>query len=157
MAAGSNLAMEPEDRVLIITRIFDAPRELVWKAWTDPERMVKWHGPRGFTSIIERSDFRPGGTFRIHMRGPENDEHWTQGVFREIVAPERLVMAGCWADAQGRPVGPETTETVTLENLGARTQLTLHQALFESVTARDAHNGGWNSSLDCLAEYLATA
>jgi uncharacterized protein YndB with AHSA1/START domain len=157
MAAGSNLAMEPEDRVLIITRIFDAPRELVWKAWTEPERMVKWHGPRGFTSTIERSDFRPGGAFRIHMRGPENDEHWTQGVFREIVAPERLVMAGCWADAQGRPVGPETTVTVTLENLGARTQLTLHQALFESVTARDAHNGGWNSSLDCLAEYLATA
>jgi uncharacterized protein YndB with AHSA1/START domain len=157
MAAGSNLAMEPEDRVLIITRIFDAPRELVWKAWTEPERMVKWHGPRGFTSTIERSDFRPGGAFRIHMRGPENDEHWTQGVFREIVAPERLVMAGCWADAQGRPVGPETTVTVTLENLGARTQLTLHQAEFESVTARDAHNGGWNSSLDCLAEYLATA
>jgi uncharacterized protein YndB with AHSA1/START domain len=157
MAAGSNLAMEPEDRVLIITRIFDAPRELVWKAWTEPERMVKWHGPRGFTSTIERSDFRPGGAFRIHMRGPENDEHWTQGVFREIVAPERLVMASCWADAQGRPVGPETTVTVTLENLGARTQLTLHQALFESVTARDAHNGGWNSSLDCLAEYLATA
>jgi uncharacterized protein YndB with AHSA1/START domain len=157
MAAGSNLAMEPEDRVLIITRIFDAPRELVWKAWTEPERMVKWHGPRGFTSTIERSDFRPGGAFRIHMRGPENDEHWTQGVFREIVAPERLVMASCWADAQGRPVGPETTVTVTLENLGARTQLTLHQGLFESVTARDAHNGGWNSALDCLAEYLATA
>jgi uncharacterized protein YndB with AHSA1/START domain len=157
MAAASNLAMEPEDRVLIITRIFDAPRELVWKAWTEPERMVKWHGPRGFTSTIERSGFRPGGAFRIHMRGPENDEHWTQGVFRGIVAPERLVMTGCWADAQGRPVGPETTVTVTLENLGARTQLTLHQALFESVTARDAHNGGWNSSLDCLAEYLATA
>jgi uncharacterized protein YndB with AHSA1/START domain len=157
MAAASNLAMEPEDRVLIITRIFDAPRELVWKAWTEPDRMVKWHGPLGFTSTIERSDFRPGGAFRIHMRGPENDEHWTQGVFREIVAPERLVMTGCWADAQGRPVGPDTTVTVTLENLGARTQLTLHQALFESVTARDAHNGGWNSSLDCLAEYLATA
>jgi uncharacterized protein YndB with AHSA1/START domain len=118
MAAGSNLAVEPEDRVLIITCIFDAPRELVWKAWTEPERMVKWHGPRGFNSTIERSDFRPGGVFRIHMRGPENDEHWMQGVFREIVAPERLVMARCWADAQGRPVGPETTVTVTLENLG---------------------------------------
>ena len=52
MAAASNLAMEPEDRVLIITRIFDAPRELVWKAWTEPERMVKWQGPRGFTSTI---------------------------------------------------------------------------------------------------------
>ncbi len=157
MAAGSNLAVEPQDRVLIITRIFDAPRELVWKAWTEPERMVKWHGPRGFTSTIERSDFRPGGLYRIHMRGPENDDHWRQGAFREIVAPERLVMVGCWADAQGRPVGPETIVTVTLEDLGARTQLTLHEALFESVTARDAHNGGWNSSLDRLAEYLATA
>ena len=69
MAAGSSLAMEPKDRVLIITRIFDAPRELVWKAWTEPERMVKWHGPLGFTSTIERLDFRPGGAFESICAG----------------------------------------------------------------------------------------
>ena len=155
MAAGNNLATESADRLLVITRIFDAPRELVWKAWTEPERMVKWHGPRGFTSTIERSDFRPGGFYRIHMRGPKNDDHWMQGTFREIAEPERLVMAGCWTDAEGKPKGPDTLLAVTFEDHNGKTKLTLHQSGFESVTARDDHRGGWTSALDCLAEYLA--
>jgi uncharacterized protein YndB with AHSA1/START domain len=156
MAAGSNLTTEPADRVLVITRIFDAPRELVFKAWTDPEHLVRWMGPRGFKSTVLRSELRPGGAYRIHMLGPEGDDHWTQGVFREIVEPERLVMAGSWADAQGNPTSPETLLTITFEEHEGKTRLTLHQALFESVTARDGHRGGWNSSLDRLAEYLAT-
>lgn len=156
MAAG-NAVTEPADRVLVITRIFDAPRELVFRAWTDPEHLVRWMGPRGFTSSIEHSELRPGGAYRIYMRGPEGDDHWTQGVFREIVEPERLVMAGSWADAQGNPISPETLLTLTFEEHEERkTRLTLHQAIFESVTARDAHQGGWNSSMDRLAEYLAT-
>jgi uncharacterized protein YndB with AHSA1/START domain len=157
MAAGSNLVMEPADRVLMITRVFDAPRELVWKAWTDPVELVKWHGPRGFTSTIEYSDFRPGGKYRIHMRGPENDDHWMQGTHREIVPMERLVMAGGWTDAQGKALGPETMLTVLFEDAGGKTKLTLHQAVFESVTARDSHSFGWNSTFDCLGEYLAAA
>src|SRR5208283_786150 len=123
MAAGSNLAIEPADRILVITRMFDAPRELVWKAWTEPQRMVKWQGPRGFTSTIERSDFRLGGAYRIHMRGPDNDDHWRQGAYREIVAPERLVMAGCWADAEGKPKGPETLLAITFEDHDGKTKL----------------------------------
>jgi uncharacterized protein YndB with AHSA1/START domain len=156
MAAGSNLVTEPADRVLVITRVFDAPRELVFRAWTEPKHMVRWMGPRGFTTSVERSDYRPGGSYRFHMRGPENDEHWVQGVFREIAEPERLVMAGGWADAEGNPTGPETLLTLTFEDYEGKTRLTLHQAVFESVTARDAHRGGWNSSLDRLAEYLTT-
>ena len=117
--------------------------------------MVKWHGPRGFTSTIERSDFRPGGTYRIHMRGPANDDHWTQGVFNEIVEPSRLVMTGYWTDAEGKPASPATLLAITLDDLGGKTKLTLHQSGFESATARDAHHGGWSSSLDCLEEYLA--
>lgn len=156
MAASSNLMAEPADRVLVITRVLDAPRELVWKAWTEPERMVKWHGPRDFTSTIELMETWPGGRYRIRMHGPDGD-HWTQGINREIVPPERLVIEGCWADAEGRPVGPNTSVTIMLEDLGGRTKLTLHQALFESVTARDGHQFGWNSALDCLADYLATA
>jgi uncharacterized protein YndB with AHSA1/START domain len=156
MAASGNPVMETADRVLVITRIFDAPRELVFKAWTDADHLVRWMGPRGFKSTVIHSDARPGGAYRIHMLGPEGDDHWTQGIFREIVEPERLVMSGGWADAQGNPTSPETLLTLTFEEHAGKTKLTLHQAVFESLTARDAHRGGWNSSLDRLAEYLAT-
>jgi len=156
MGAAANLVTEPADRVLVITRIFDAPRSLVFKAWTEPEHMVNWFGPRGFTSKVLKNDLRPGGAYRIHMRGPDGDDHWSQGVFREIVPPERLVMVGSWADADGNPTRPETTLTLLFEDVGGKTRLTLHNAVFESVTARDLHEGGWSTSLDCLAVYLAT-
>lgn len=156
MAAGDNLPTEPADRVLVITRVFDAPRELVFKAWIEPQHLVHWMGPRGFRSTVEHSDLRTGGAYRIHMLGPDGEGHWTQGFFREIAEPERLVMAGSWADAQGNPTSPETLLTITFEECEGKTRLTLHQALFESSTARDGHRGGWNSSLDRLAEYLTT-
>jgi uncharacterized protein YndB with AHSA1/START domain len=167
MAAGSNPTTEPADRVLVLTRIFEAPRELVFKAWTEPEHMVRWFGPRGFTTSIADNDYRTGGTYCLRMRGPGGDDHWTQGVYREIVEPERLVMtwgpgrpedpSGNWADSEGKQIRPETLLTVTFEEYQGKTRLTLHQAVFESVTARDAHHGGWNSSLDRLADYLAAA
>jgi len=156
MGAAMNLVTEPADRVLVITRVFDAPRELVFKAWTQPEHMAQWFGPRGFTSKVLVNDPRPGGKYRIHMRGPEADDHWTQGIYREVVPPARLVMEGSWADADGNPTRPATTLTLLFEDVGGKTRLTLHNAVFESVTARDMHNEGWTSSLDCLAEYLAT-
>ena len=155
MGAAANLVTEPADRVLKIERIFDAPRSLVFKAWTEPEHMTKWWGPRGFKSTVLKSDLRPGGSYRIHMLGPDGD-HWSQGVYREVVPPERLVMVGSWADAQGNPTRPETTLTLLFEDVGGKTRLTLHNAIFESTTARDMHNSGWGSALDCLAEYLAT-
>ncbi len=155
MEAATKLVNEPADRVLVITRIFDAPRSLVFKAWTESEHMARWWGPRGFKSTVLRNELRPGGAYRIHMLGPDGD-HWTQGVYREVVPPERLVMVGSWADADGNPTRPETTVTLLLEDLGGKTKLTLHNAIFESVTARDLHNTGWSSSLDCLADYLAT-
>lgn len=148
---------EAENLELVLTRIFDAPRRLVFKAWTDPEHLVRWFGPKGFTStIVGKIDLRPGAPYRIHMRGPDGGDHWSQGVYREIVEPERVVFAGYWADAEGKPKGPESTVTVTFEDLGGKTRLTLRQTVFESVTARDAHRGGWTSSLERLAEYLAT-
>ena len=155
MGAAANLVTEPADRVLKIERVFDAPRSLVFKAWTESEHMARWWGPRGFTSTVLKNDPRPGGSYRIHMLGPDGD-HWSQGVYREFVPPERLVMVGSWADAQGNPTRPETTVTLLFEDVGGKTKLTLHNAIFESVTARDAHNSGWTSALDCLGEYLAT-
>ena len=91
MAAESSVVTQPEERVLVIQRVFDAPRHLVWKAWTEPERMVRWLGPQGFTTTVLKADFRPGGAYRFHMRSPEGTEHWLQGVYRELVEPERLV------------------------------------------------------------------
>jgi uncharacterized protein YndB with AHSA1/START domain len=157
MAARSNAAAEAAERELVITRVFNAPRSFVFKAWTDPEHLVRWLGPQGFTGTIIKMDVRPGGTYRVHMRGPEGDDHWAQGVYRAVVEPERLVMTRNWADAEGNPTSPETLLTVTFEEHDGKTKLTLHQAGFESVTARDAHRGGWNSSLDRLAAYLAKA
>jgi uncharacterized protein YndB with AHSA1/START domain len=157
MGAATNLVTEPADRVLVITRVFDAPRELVFKAWTESEHIARWFGPRGFTSKVLKNDLRPGGAYRIYMQGPAGDDHWTQGVYREVVPPERLVMAGSWADAHGNPTRPETALTLLFEDLGGKTKLTLHNAVFDSVSARDQHNSGWNSALDCLAEYLAAA
>jgi len=155
MDAASNAATESADRVLTITRTFDAPRELVFKAWTEPERLMRWWGPRGFTMTSCEMDLRPGGAYRFHLRSPEGTEHRTRGVFREIIEPERLVMTRAWVDAEGKP-GHETLLTLSFADQGGKTKLTLHQAIFESVTARDLHQGGWSSSLDCLAEYLAT-
>jgi len=156
MAAGSSAAAEAaEQRVLVITRIFDAPPHLVFKAWTEPERLVRGWGAKGFTLPTCTMDFRPGGAYRFCMRSPEGVDHWLQGVYREIVEPERLVFTYAWVDAEGKP-GHETLLTVTFEEHNGKTKLTLHQAVFESVTARDAHRGGWPSSLECLAEYLAT-
>jgi uncharacterized protein YndB with AHSA1/START domain len=142
------------ERELVITRILDAPRELVFKAWTEPDRAIRWWGPRGFTAAHYELDFRPDGAYRVCMRSPEGTEHWQRGVCRELVEPERLVFTFAWEDAQRRP-GHETVVTVTFAEHGAKTKLTLHQAVFETVTARDLHQGGWASALECLAEYLA--
>jgi len=157
MAAGNNTAAtQPAEPVLLIERVFDAPRELVFKCWTEPEHLARWIGPNGFSSTILACELRQGGDYRMRMRGPDGQDHWQQGVFREIVPLERIVRTFCWTDADGRPTRPETLLTVSFAELGGRTRMTLHQAVFESVTARDDHQRGWSSSLDKLAEYIAT-
>ena len=157
MGTTASVATGTSERELILTRVFDAPRSLVFKAWTEPEHLAQWFGPQGFTSTVLRNELRPGGAYRIYMRGPAGDDHWTQGIYREIDEPRRLVMVGSWADAQGNPTRPEATLTLTFEDVGGKTKMTLHQALFESVTARDEHQGGWTSSFVRLAEYLKVA
>src|SRR5229473_7502146 len=138
MAETADVATETAERELVIARILNAPRELVWKAWTEPERQAQWLGPRGFTTLSCQMDVRPGGSFRFGMRSPEGTDHWLQGVYSEVVEPERIVSTYVWTDAHGNPTRPETLLTVTFADIDGKTKLTLHQGVFESVTARDA-------------------
>jgi uncharacterized protein YndB with AHSA1/START domain len=156
MDAATGTVSKSAGRELVITRVFDAPRGLVFKAWTEPEHLMRWWGPKGFTTTVLKMDVRPGGAYRFHMRSPEGTDHWLQGAYREIVEPERLLFTWSWENEQGRP-RHETLVTLTFEELNGKTKLTLRQAIFESVTACDAHRSGWTSGLDRLAEYLATA
>lgn len=150
-------AAPSEDLVLVITRVLDAPRALVFKVWSQPEHLVRWWGPKGFSLPSCRMEFHPGGAFQCLMRSPEDTEHRMHGVYREIVEPEKISFTWSWIDEAGN-AGHETLVTVTLEEAGkdgAQTKLTLHHAVFESVTARDLHNGGWSGSFDRLADYVA--
>ena len=153
MKAASD-ASAPSDRELLITRVFDAPRSLVYKIWTQPLHMKNWWGPRGYTTLSCEVDLRPGGAWRVASRHSDGSETAEQGVFREIVEPERLVFTHAWEDQEGRP-GHETLVTVTFVEHDGKTKLTFHQARFTSTKIRDGHVEGWNESFDMLAEYLA--
>jgi uncharacterized protein YndB with AHSA1/START domain len=140
---------------LTITRIFDAPVALVFAAWTRPEHLVRWSCPRGFTIPFSDGDIRTGGWFKTCMRSPDGEDNWVSGVYREVVENRRLVFTHAWDDASGNR-GHETLVTVTLEDAGGKTRLTLHQAFFLTESSRAGHNGGWSESLDKLAEFLAS-
>jgi uncharacterized protein YndB with AHSA1/START domain len=140
--------------VLEIVRVFDAPRSLVYAAWTDPQHATKW-APHDMKIIHAEADLRPGGKIRVGMRRENGDEHWESGVYREIVENERLVFTHAWEDAQGRR-GPETVVTVEFEDAGpGKTRMRLHQTGFASVASRDGHRLGWTESFDDLAAYFA--
>jgi uncharacterized protein YndB with AHSA1/START domain len=137
---------------LILKRVFDAPRALVFAIWTQPEHLKHWWGPKGFTLSTCEVDFRSGGAFRLGMRGPDGTDYPFPGIYEEIVAPERLVTLGTIHD---RP-GSEVRTTVTFEDLARKTRVTVKQVYF--FAADDATRGaqvGWTQSLDRLAEHLA--
>jgi uncharacterized protein YndB with AHSA1/START domain len=139
---------------LIIVRTFNAPRELVFAAWTEPEHLAHWSGPAGFTSTQGEMDVRPGGRYRACLHAPDGTQHWVQGVYREIVPPSRLVMTHGWADPEGR-VETETLVTVTLDEDGpGRTRMHFRQAGFGSRASRDGHDEGWRSSFERLAAHV---
>ena len=156
MDAKNDTTTESAERELEITRVFDAPRSLVFKAWTQPEHLAHWWGPRGFSLPSCQIDLRPGGSYRFQMKSPEGGIVWWHGVVREIVEPERIVWTCSIDNADGTSVSGETLLTVTLEDYAGKTRLTLHQAIFASSGIRDAHSNGWNSAFGRLAELLAT-
>jgi uncharacterized protein YndB with AHSA1/START domain len=141
------------DRGLEITRLIDAPRGLVFRAWTQPEHLARWWGPQGFTTIACQMDIRVGGTYRFGMRSADNVEYWKRGIYREIVEPERIVFTFAWEDAAGRP-RHELLTTVTFLEEGSRTRLTLRQVGFTADAQRDEHVIGWSSCFERFAEYL---
>ena len=153
---------------LIITRIFDAPRELVWEAWTEPGHLMRWWAPKDCTTPFCKVDLRPGGKFHYCMRLPEGRDIWGIGVYREIVAPSLLVYTDSFADAQGNPAPPahygmsashpaETLVTVSFEEHEGKTRLTLRHAIPVSVEEREGTEQGWSEMLERLAEDLAKA
>jgi uncharacterized protein YndB with AHSA1/START domain len=148
-----NNATTIHDRQLTITRVFDAPRSLVFKVWTQPEHFSRWLGPKDFTAIACHMNVQVGGMYRACIRSPEGNDHWMQGVYREIIEPERLVFTFAWEDENSRPKH-ETLVTVTFEEQDNKTLMTFQQAIFESTESRDSHNTGWSECFDRLATYL---
>jgi uncharacterized protein YndB with AHSA1/START domain len=146
------------ERELTITRILDAPRELVFKAWTEPEHLMRWWGPHCFTNPACEVDLRPGGKWRIVMRAPDGTEYPCGGVYREIVPPERLVFTNNAFDQQGTPL-LEGLTTVTFLEVGDKTKLVLETRAVGLVSYAAqmlaGMEAGWTQSLEKLAEFVA--
>lgn len=142
------------DRTLVITRVLDAPREIVFAAWVEERQAAQWWGPKGFTSVACTMDVQVGGRWRRVMRSPDGVEHRARGIYREIVPPERLVFTYSWERNPGHD-RHETLVTLTFADLGGRTALTLRQEGFETIAARDDHRGGWSGCLERFAAFLA--
>ncbi|MEP7001237.1 MAG: SRPBCC domain-containing protein [bacterium] len=155
--SGLSLAEQPSDREVVFSRLLDAPRELVWSMWSDVSHLHHWWGPTGFTTTTHEFAFVPDGTWRSIMHGPDGTDYPTRVVFREIVAPERLVYENSW-DLPDAPV--DFKVVVSLVAVGGKTNLSLH------MTFRDAHGfkraverygvlEGGVQTLDRLALYVS--
>ena len=174
MNTASQQSRQTTEREFTITRVFDAPREMVWKAFTEPEHMKEWWGPKGSTIVASKMDLRVGGTYHGAMRDPAGHVIWAKFIYREIVAPDRLVWVHSFSDEAGgltrHPMSStwplELLTTVTLEDAPAgKTKLTLrwlpiNASEGEHKTFEAAHDGmrqGWGGSFDQLAAYLSRA
>jgi uncharacterized protein YndB with AHSA1/START domain len=138
---------------ITIRRVFDAPRELVWKAWTEPDQLAQWWGPRGSRTLLEQitMDLRPGGTLRVTTVSEDGDEMTVQGVYREVVEPERLVFEepaeGAWHEG--------AVSVATFTDLGdGRTEMVVETTIHTTDEMRVTAQAGMESTFDRLGEYL---
>jgi len=154
-----------------ISRTFNAPREEVWKAWTVPELMAQWWGPKGFAIGKYTLDFRPGGTYHYSMKAPDGSIMWGKFLYRDITVPEKMVFVNCFSDEQGgitrHPFSAtwprETLSTVTFKEAAGKTTVTvnwvpLNATEEERKTFADGMAGmqqGWGGTLDQLEAFLA--
>lgn len=150
---------------LVITRTFNAPRAAVWKAWTDPVHFAKWWGPKDYTAPSIKMDVRPGGRYHWCMRGSDGQEFWSTGTYTEVTPIERLVYTDSFADPEGNAVsaayygmegdfGPEQFVTLTFEEIGAQTRMTLRHAGLPKGQWGELASAGWNESFDKLEASL---
>jgi uncharacterized protein YndB with AHSA1/START domain len=163
---------DSQAKPFIISRTFDAPRKLVWAAFTEADRLKHWFGPKGFTPDVSKFDLRPGGIYHYRLRGPENATIWGKWVFREIVPQQRIEMISSFSDENAgvtrHPMAPnwpiETLSVFTFEDAGAgKTRLTInwtpHNASAEERRAfedgRASMTQGWTGTFEQLQAYLA--
>jgi uncharacterized protein YndB with AHSA1/START domain len=155
----------------VISKVLKAPREKVWRAWTDRDELMKWFGPKGCTIPVANLDLRPGGIFHYAMRTPDGKEMWGKWTFREIEAPNRLVLISCFSDKEGgitrHPMASDwplqTLSTTTFEAQGDSTVLTIRWSPWNATEAEisrfnashDSMTQGWGGTYEQLAAYLA--
>jgi uncharacterized protein YndB with AHSA1/START domain len=143
--------MDASKRTLNLSRYFQAPREWVYSAWIEPEKMMRWYGPAGAQTLLAESDPRVGGRYRVLMRTPDGKEHDVSGVFREVVPNAKLVFTWTWTSTPER----ESVVTVQFASEGSGTRMTFkHEQLFDELD-RDNHGNGWGGAFDNLEKSLA--
>ena len=158
----SAITASSADREILITRLFDAPREVVFDAWTDPQQLARWYAPHGCEIEFRTLDPRPGGSFHSCIRTPDGHECWCRGVYRTVNRPVQIVLTMVVSNEKGQSVDPvaagmdpdwpaETVVTVTLVEKQGRTMLTLHQTVSDSLAKRTGAHPGWLEMLDRLA------
>ena len=155
MASNSDvgLADDAADRILTITRTFDAPRALVFRAWVESAQIARWWGPEGFEMTSCEMEVRPGGVWRYCIRSPEGRDYWRHGVYREIVEPERLVFTHVTDDPLGE-IGHETLVEIIFTDAGSKTLMFFRQGEFDTVASCESHRAGWTSCFDRFERYL---
>ena len=163
--AKSNVIRELGKQNILVVRVFNAPRETVWRAWIEPEHFKQWWGPSGYTCPFCEMDLRVGGKYLNCMRSPEGQDYWSTGVYREIVPMERLVFTDCFADEHGNVVPAthyglssdfplEMLVTVTFEDQNGKTKVTLEHIGLPAGPEGEGAEQGWSESFDKLAEIL---
>jgi uncharacterized protein YndB with AHSA1/START domain len=155
----TNSTKPKEEHELVLTHVVNAPRELVFKVWTDPKHVAQWWGPRGFTNPVCELDLRPGGAILIHMRSPDGIVYPMTGVFQEVVPPERLVFTSAALDSDGNPMF-EVLTTVTFAEEGGKTKQILRARVIKKTAQAAPYiagmEQGWTQSLERLAAYVST-
>ena len=146
----------PADRVLAITRVFNAPRSLVYTAWAEKGHIDQWCAPRGFTIPSSDGDVRPGGAWRSTMRSPDGTDYRLRGKYIDVIENELLRFTHAWEEEPGK-YGPETTvEVHFIDAPQGKTEMQFEQRVFPTAESRDSHAGGWNEAFDRLEEFLPT-
>jgi uncharacterized protein YndB with AHSA1/START domain len=158
----------------VISRVFDAPRDLLWRCFTEPERMSQWWGPKGVKLVKSQMDFRVGGTYHYGMQNPDGQLMWGRMIYREISPPERIVFINSFSDETGglgrHPLAPQwplqMLSIFTFEDApGGKTKFTVHWSPYEATAeeqavfdaGHDSMTMGWSGTLERLEAYLPKA